>query len=139
MRLLLSALCLTICLLVPACSSGPKTYKVTGTLVNKEKPYTVAAGGGVTLVFIPVDAGTAVDTYPAYMDADTSKFTVEGREGKGMPPGKYRVSIQQMVPGGPPAINDMNERFSEAASPIIVEITDGKTPLVIDLAKTKGN
>ena len=139
MRLLLSAFGLMLCFLIPACSSGPTTYKVKGTLLNKEKPYTVAKGGGVTIVFIPIVAATAAfDTYPTRMDPDDSSFTVEGKEGKGMPPGKYRVSIQQMVPGGPAAISEMNERFSDKNTPIIVEITDGKAPLVIDLAKPAG-
>lgn len=94
--------------------------------------------GGVGLVFIPiVDPGTPFDTYPTRMNAD-STFTVEGKTGQGIPPGKYRVSIQQMVPGGPAAITEMNERFSDEKSPIIVEIVDSKTPVVIDLAKPTG-
>ena len=88
------------------------------------------------LVFIPiVEAGVQFDSYPTRIKAEDSSFVLEGKGGQGIPPGKYRVEIQQMANPGTAAIPDMNERFGKDTSKIIVEVTDGKTPLVIDLAK----
>jgi hypothetical protein len=126
----------TFCLVLFGCSSGPKPVKVTGTLLHSDKPYPVPKGGSVMLVFIPiVGAGVPFDSYPTRIKAEDSSFVLEGKAGQGIPPGKYRVEILQMAIPGTAAIPDLNERFGKDNSKIIVEVTDAKTPLVIDLAK----
>ncbi len=135
----LFALLACVCLCVVGCSSGSPTFKVSGTLQNDGKPYTAPKGSSVLITFVPVELkNMQVDTYPTKMKAEDSSFLVPGREGNGIPPGKYRVALQQMVPGGSDEINAMNERFSSTKSPIIVEVKDA-TPIVIDIAKAPAN
>jgi hypothetical protein len=51
-----------------------------------------------------------------------------------VPPGKYRIGIEQFDPN--PQIDKLNGAFRAGDSKIIREI-DGKAPVVIDLAKPK--
>jgi hypothetical protein len=122
---------LPLCLLLAACSAGPKPVKANGTLLNDGKPFTIGKGGSVTLVFIPIVEGEQhFNSPPTKMKADDSSFTFS----QGIPPGKYRVQIMQMVLPLSPEINEMNDRFSKDKSPIVVEVKD-ETPIVIDVAK----
>ena len=45
------------------------------------------------------------------------------------------MQIQQMVPGDPTESSAINQRFGKENSPIVVEVTDDTTPIVIDLDK----
>jgi hypothetical protein len=129
---------LAFCVLIPACSSGPKPLKVSGQLKNNDKPYTAPKGAMVNIGFAPVvEPGTPFDTYPAIFNGDDSSFTVPGKSEQGIPPGKYRISVQQFVPDPTAQINEMNARFTSEKSAIIREVTD-ETPIIIDLAKPTG-
>src|SRR5262245_28034310 len=132
MRSLLSlAVGLVLCLLA-SCTTGPAPLKVTGKVVQNDKPYVAPKLISVGIVFIPiVEAGQPFDNYPTRMN-DDSTFTVEGKAGAGIPAGKYRISIQQLAPD--PAIIAMNEKFGEKNSPLIVDISGDKS-LEIDLGK----
>jgi hypothetical protein len=129
--LLFLAGCSALCLALPACSTGPRLVKATGTLLNDGKPFTIGKGGSVTLVFIPTDQGDKpFNSPPTKMKAADSSFAFS----QGIPSGKYRVQIMQMVMPSSPEIDELNERFSKGNSPIIVEVKDG-TPIIIDVAK----
>src|SRR5262245_8768315 len=94
-----SMLCAGLFLLVPACSTGTKPIKVTGTLLNEGKPYTAPKGSSVLITFVPVlEKGLADYSPTTKVKADDSSFVLLGREGNGIPAGKYRVALQQMVP-----------------------------------------
>ena len=129
---------LALGVLIPACSSGPKPLKVTGQLKNNDKPYTAPKGAMVTIVFAPVvEAGAPFDTYPAIFKREDSSFTVPGKSEQGIPPGKYRISVQQFVADPTAQINEMNARFSPEKSAIVRDVAD-ETPIIIDLAKPTG-
>ena len=106
-------------------------FPVTGKLLSGGKPL-LPGKDGITLVFHPAE-GTG-HTYPADFNNDDGTFTINGPEGKGIPPGKYKVSINRMSINSSPAIERMNEKFSEASTPITVEVK-GAEPVEIDLAK----
>lgn len=131
-------LCLALGVLIPACSSGPKPLKVSGQLKNNDKPYTAPKGAMVTIVFAPVvETGAPFDTFPAKFNREDSSFAVAGKTDQGIPPGKYRISVQQFVPDPTAQINEMNARFTLEKSAIIREVTD-ETPIIIDLARPTG-
>jgi hypothetical protein len=129
---------LTLGVLISACSGSPKPLKVSGQLKNNDKPYTAPKGAMVTIVFTPVvEAGAPFDSYPAKFNRGDSSFTVAGKSEQGIPPGKYRISVQQFVSDPTAQINEMNARFKSEKSAVIRDVTD-ETPIIIDLAKPTG-
>lgn len=93
--------------------------------------------GGVTIVFLPVvTEGMVTTTYPADpLNPDDNTFEVKGPAGKGIPHGKYKVTLSFMMPIHTPAIQQMNDKYSEANTPIVIDVTGAE--VVIDLAKFK--
>jgi hypothetical protein len=112
------------------CSKGPPVHVVKGTLLQGGKPV-LPGKDGITMVFLPVEA--TGQTYPAEFNNEDGTFTVNGPDRKGIPPGKYKVTIDRMSSNPTPAIERMNAKFS-GASPIEVEVK-GPEPIEIDLAK----
>jgi hypothetical protein len=129
------AACLALCLLLPACSTGPKPIKVKGTVVYNGKPYMVDTKGSINLTFVPiVDADTPHDKYPTRMNKEDATFVVLGRNSTGIPPGKYRIAVNLMVPNMTDEMTEMNAKFTEKDSPIVLDIA-GDAPVLVDLAK----
>ncbi len=81
------------------------------------------------MVFVPVAAGEKTfDTYAAVYNKDGS-FEVAGKDGKGLPPGKYRVTLEHLKQK-----QDLfNGAFNGANTPIVREVTDSSKEIVIDL------
>ena len=79
------------------------------------------------VAFIAVDAGDnpAIFTAdPASFNREDATFLVSGKEGRGIPAGKYRIAVGQKMVGEPPAeVETMNEMFSRKNSTIIREVT----------------
>lgn len=127
--------CLTLCLLIPACSSEPRPVKIAGKLTNNDKPLP-ASKGMVQVQFVPiVEKGAPQDTYPAKVNRDDMTFEVPGKKGDGIPPGKYRIAVQLMSPGAPAEVLEMNKRFGNDNSPITYEVVGENVSMVIDLGK----
>jgi hypothetical protein len=138
MRALLAlAACLPLCLSLPACSSGPRLIKVTGKLTYHQQPLPAGASSPV-IVFHPVVAkGQHHDTYPALYERDSGAFEVPGKTGTGIPEGKYRISVQFMIPKAGSVQAKWNQQFSPEKTPIIREVS-GEGRLDIDLGDPKG-
>ena len=120
-------------------SSGGKLIMAKGQLLNKQKPLKVASNMGVSVLFIPlVDESKHHDTYPADPLNEDAIFVVPGKNGKGIPPGKYRIAINFLMVGTPPPeIQRMNELFDRQTSGIVREVTSEEL-IVIDLSKPGG-
>jgi hypothetical protein len=58
---------------------------------------------------------------------------VAGPDGKGIPAGKYKVSLMAMSMNSSPAIEKLNEQYSTAKSKIVVDVTGADVD--IDLSK----
>ena len=142
-------------LLLSGCGGG-NNVKVTGKLLKGGARYTPPEGHRLTITFLALEAqdeaGKAVKDEPflATLDPAGESFWVPGREGYGVPPGKYRVAVTQRMtreafeatkpkaPAGKPPITRetdfLDGKFSVEKSPIVREIK-GSTDLVIDLDK----
>jgi hypothetical protein len=64
----------------------------------------------------------------------TGAFTIPGRLGKGLTPGKYRIAVRQWDPY--PQTDKLNGKFDENNTKITREV--GKGDLDIDLSKPGG-
>jgi hypothetical protein len=110
---------------------GDGRFKARGRVVKSGTPFTLGEGEGMRMIFVPVEAGEKTfDTYAAVFNKDGS-FEVAGKDGKGLPPGKYRVTLEHLKKK-----QDLFDgAFAGDNSPIVREVTDGANEIVIDLDK----
>ncbi len=90
------------------------------------------------MTFYPLEGAKTTEGYPVKVDPATGNFEITGADGKGIPPGKYRVAVSAGAfvggPGGPSSKDPFEGKFGKDNSPIIREI-DGKSEIIIDLDK----
>jgi hypothetical protein len=144
------ALVTTVVVLLVAAAgcSGSKKVIVTGKLTNGGKSVLPERRGGLTMVFSP-DPATG-NTFPAGFSAADDTFDVPGPDRRGIPAGKYRVTLSMMPPTTTadgkdlsPAVmqslqhqaDQFNNKYSGTNSPIVVDVTGPN--LDIDLTKYK--
>ena len=127
---------LMLCALaVCGCGSGERKLKAKGRVVKGGAPFTVSADEYVRVTFYPMaaDGSQPKNSYVAVYDRNDGKFTVVGPDGKGVPPGKYRVAVEHERKR-----KDLLEGAYDAdRSPFVVEVTSKSQDIVLDLA-TKG-
>ena len=110
------------------CGKKDSNITVTGSVVRDGKPLSVSKNGYVQVTIQPdVDPGKAFTPRLAECDKATGKFEI-----RDIPPGKYKVGIQQFDPD--PTTDKLKGAFYVDTSKIVRDL-DGKTPLDIDLAK----
>jgi hypothetical protein len=125
---------LALCLLGTACDSGPRHVKVSGQIVRDDKAIRVPPRTRTQVMFIAMDESG--QKFPALVNREDFSFEVTGPKGDGIPPGKYRVSIQQWAAEPSAELTEMNKRFSQESSPVIREVpADEAVTFKIDLVK----
>jgi hypothetical protein len=152
--LLLRLLILSPTLALAGCGGGE--VKVSGKLLKGGVKYAPPEGHRITITLVAIEAKDAAgrsivdEPFQAMLGEDGESFTVPGREGRGIPPGKYRFAVTQRMtreafeaakpeapPGKPPITREsdfLENKFGEKTSPIVREI-NGSGSLVIDLDK----
>jgi hypothetical protein len=146
--------CLT---LLAGCGGSSNEAWVKGKLLKGGAPYTPPQGHLVSVTFVGIEiedpSGKVVKTpepFDAQYQDETGTFTVPGREGYGIPRGKYRIAVTQKMlreafeaekpkakPGQKPITREtdfLDDKFGPTTSPIVREIK-GATDLVVDLDK----
>lgn len=150
-------------LLMTGCG-GDGMVPVTGKLLKGGTKYAVPEGQRVSVTLVALEtldatgkpaAGGANEPYQAVLGGDGESFTVPGRDGHGVPPGKYRIAVGQKWdreafealkkanPRGKAVLRDrdsdlLEERFSPEKSPIVREVP-ATGPLTIDLDQPTGS
>jgi hypothetical protein len=82
------------------------------------------------------------DPFDAVVDTQTGNFEVKGPDGKGIPSGKYRITIQQFdsFPSSPDKADEADAykgKFAPGKSPIIREV-GASGEIIIDVSKPQG-
>jgi len=104
--------------------------KARGRVIKGGEPFLADEGEGMRIVFVPLEAsGTKYDTYAAAYDPYDGSFFVMGKQDKGLPPGKYRVSNELIKKKE----DLLNGKLMGAKSPLTLEVTKNSKDLVIDL------
>lgn len=158
MRSLRRATALLAVLALSGCGSSNRVH-VEGVLLKGGAAFKPPEGASNQVVFVAMDvqddSGKSVksnEPYAAIFHPEDATFEVPGPEGRGIPPGKYRVSVTQKYrtkhtvdqpkKRGEPAINRdtdlLKDRFSPTDSPIIVEVPASEK-LTIDLDRPQGS
>jgi hypothetical protein len=110
------------------CGKKNNNITVTGSVLRNGQPLPVSKNGYVQVTIQPdSDPGKAFTPRLAECDKATGKFEIQD-----IPPGKYKVGIQQFDPD--PTTDKLKGAFFVDTSKIVRDL-DGKTPLDIDLAK----
>lgn len=124
-------------LLGVGCGGGPESGpKVTGRLLIDGQPCRPASVNDFDVKFLTVEgAGPVKKSYLAEVKPDGS-FTLNGSMGKGIPVGRYKVSITGRVLGedGKPTGQYLSQ-FADGTTPLEVEIIDRTREITIDLVK----
>ena len=124
------AVCLFIGLLALGCD-GSSRIKAKGSILKDGQPFRTGEGEGLRIVFAPLDppAGTQYDSFAAVYDPDDGSFEVVGKDGSGLPRGKYRISLQLMSKK-----EDLwSGKLIGKKSPFTCEVTAATDRVVIDL------
>jgi hypothetical protein len=95
------------------------------------EPYHPAEGESLLIYFAPVDSpdSSHSDSYAAQYDPTDGTFEVVGKDGKGLPLGKYRVGIQLMKKKE----DLLGGQLTTSKSPLVFDVTGND--IVIDLDK----
>jgi hypothetical protein len=108
--------------------------KVKGHLVKDGQPYIIDEKEGLRIFFVPVSAPeNTFDSFSALYDRDDGSFHVTGKDGKGMPPGEYRISLELRLNRS----DRLNGEFSSKKSPLTCKIDSSHRDVVIDLEQKK--
>jgi hypothetical protein len=100
-----------------------------GHIIKGGQPYLLPEGQGFRIFFMPEDtSGTRYDSYSAAYDPEDGSFLVTGKDGRGLPPGKYQVDIQLR--------QGKEDLLGGRLPPVPLEITRDNKELVIDLDTT---
>ncbi len=135
------AVSLVVVLLV-GCKSQPaeKVVSVSGRVTNAGAPLQVSGrdiGLGrveIALHLVQPD-GTVAPEFESAAADEQGNFTVRGRDGKGIKPGKYRIVVRQWDPD---PTDKLDGKFSVENSPIEREVGESDTTIEIDLSKPTG-
>ena len=109
--------------------------KAKGRIVKGGQPFLTEEGEGLRIFFDPLELppGHHYDSFAAIYDPDNGSFQVAGKDGQGLPPGKYRVGLQLM--------KSKEDRLGGALlgkkSPFTLEVTGTRDDLIIDLDQAK--
>ena len=84
------------CLVVASGCGGDGRLNVKGRIVKGETPFTVPEEEYIRVTFFPVtsDGRPPLNTYAATYNREDGTFRAVGPDGKGIPPGKYRIAVE---------------------------------------------
>lgn len=121
---------LVLCLTFPGNGCARPKYKITGTITRAGGPLEWKSDQGVLDVkFVPLDRKGDPNVYRAEAtDRKTGAYTITG-----IPPGSYRVSIQQMDPY--PTHDLLGFALSMSDSPILRDVRQHDQVIDIDIPK----
>ncbi len=132
MRPLCDGMVLVLIVLFVSGCGGDGRIKARGRLLKNGQPFPLGAGEGLRMFFVPMKAdGSTYDSYVAVYDKTDGSFKVTGKDGKGLPPGQYRVALEHVKKK-----QDLfHGVYAPSRSPIVLEVSSSSGEIVIDLDK----
>jgi hypothetical protein len=120
--------------LSPLGCTGSSSFKARGRITKNGAPFRLGENEGLRISFNPLQVEhMRYNSYAAVYDNDGGTFRVVGKDGKGLPPGKYQVGLQLMKKK-----EDLFKgKLLGAKSPFVCDVTNESTEIVIDLDQAK--
>jgi hypothetical protein len=118
-------------LLVLCGCGGDGRLNARGRIVKGGTPFTVPEDEYVRVTFFPVtaDGSPPRNTYAASYNGTDGTFRAVGPDGKGIPPGKYRIAIAHEGKRK----DQFNGAYDGDRSPFVFDIDSSTKEMVIDL------
>jgi hypothetical protein len=127
---------LVLCLSSVGC--GTSLVKPNGKLVKGGKPFALSDKGVFNVAFYKESDKAGATAYPAEMKPPHGpSFELVGKERKGVPPGKYRVSVEARDPYSADAPDMLGGQYSAQNSTLIVDVTSSDKEVIVDLDRGK--
>src|SRR5215472_878165 len=97
-----SVVAVTVCVLATGCGNGK--LQTRGRVVKGGQPLLPHEEESVRVTFVPIlpDGKPPSDHYFAEFDRDDGTFWACGKDKEGLPPGKYRVAVENKKRGAMP-------------------------------------
>lgn len=137
----------TLTLILSGCSSSIETIWIEGKVTKSNAKYQVPEGQnlGISLTLteeakigdVKIPAG---ESFSAEYDPEAGTFTVPGRDGNGIPPGKYKISLEQKL--SRESLDEKNAKLSKGQKPFDrdTDMLKGRfginTPIIRDLKES---
>jgi hypothetical protein len=131
-RYLIFVLSLALALAVSGCGRDEGLLRTKGRLLKGGQAFIPNEGEFIQVIFVPIrpDGKPPGDHYVADVDQTTATFVPDGKNRKGMPPGKYRVAVELMMKK-----DLLGGKFDAVNSPFVFDVDSGTKEIVIDLDK----
>ncbi len=123
--------CLFILVVVLSGCDSPKKYSISGTVLHGGERMTWPKGGTLLVIFLPDDASRK-ERYAAHeTDTETSKYKITS-----IPPGRYKVAVQQFFPDAKTSFNDaLGGKYDPGHTDLVLEVTQDGQVLDIEVPK----
>jgi hypothetical protein len=105
--------------------------KPRGRLLVNGDPFRPGEGEIVRVALFSTEAGKDEGSHPAEYRREDGTFQVPGRGGRGVPPGKYRFTVQVLKNRK----DRLKGRFGPANSPFVREVSTRSEEIILDLGK----
>jgi hypothetical protein len=125
----LSTVLLIGCLLT---GCGQDRVKARGRLLKSGQPFVPSEKEIVHVALFPAGEGSdaSARSYVAMFNRQDGTFKVTGADGKGLPPGKYRVAVSLMKEHK----DELKGAFNVQNSPVVCEVSSASSEITVDLA-----
>jgi hypothetical protein len=115
--------------------SGSAGVKLKGQLVQNGQPVQPAQNDYYQIVLIP-ESGLATNTYPATPPGSDGTFSIDGPDGRGVPAGKYKVTVKNMVQSPRGGLADkFNNRYDERNTQLTWDVTSDTSVHKVEIGK----
>jgi hypothetical protein len=112
---------------------GDGRLRTRGQIIKDGNPYTAQETDIVRVTFVPIpeDGGKVMDWHIAVFNKSDGTFVASGKDGKGVPPGKYRIAVEHLRQKK----DLLNGAFDPEKSPFVRDVKSSSDTLTLDLAK----
>jgi hypothetical protein len=113
--------------------NGSGKYQTRGRVLKDGAPLVPDDGEFVRVTFVPILAPgeRPTDYYTAAFNPTDGTFQAAGKDGQGVPPGKYRIAVEHFRNNK----DLLKGAFDGQTSPLIREVKTAKDEIIVDLSK----
>jgi hypothetical protein len=127
--------CVALVLTTAGCSGTDKVV-VKGQIVLDGANLALAENEAVLMSLIPVD-NKGASPYSGSVSRDGSFVVAGPSDGSGVPPGKYKVSLQTLLTDRERSTDRFGGRYTADKTALDVEVVAGMAPLTLPLTSAK--
>jgi len=125
-------------LVLSGCFQSDSGVVVRGQLILDGSKLVLAENEAVLMSLSPVDGSTSSGPFSGSVQQDGRFVVVRASNGKGIPPGKYRVTLQTLLTDREHSVDRFGGRYAAGKSNVDVLVVKGMGLVTISLTPTDG-